>query len=245
MKELAVIDSDHITYRCAASAENMPLEVAINRCDDLIRRIQYDTHSENIELHLGGKGNFRYDVYSAYKANRVGKPPPVHLEACREHLVIFWKAIVADGVEADDTCAMALTKHGENAILVSLDKDLLQVPGWHFNFVKNTTSYITPIDGWRNFFAQLIAGDGADNIPSYDGKIRHSLPQFIAKLTLPLWEMTNLNEMYAYVQSIYENNALETYAECLYILRDEEDSWLKAKNLITVGAGVQQDSIPL
>ena len=40
--------------------------------------------------------------------------------------------------EADDTIAIRATELGDEAIIVSLDKDFDQVVGWHYNFSKDS-----------------------------------------------------------------------------------------------------------
>lgn len=118
-------------------------------------------------------------------------------------------------------------------ICVSLDKDLLQIPGWHYNFVKEEQRFVSPFDGLRSFYGQIIAGDGADNIPSFDGKMRNSVPQFVQKLIDPLKTMTEEVEMYKHCAEIYksvyqpdyEGSALHRNAQCLYILKEEGKYW--------------------
>ena len=52
-----------------------------------------------------------------------------------------------------------------DTIIVTLDKDLDQTPGWHFNFVTKRRYYITPNEGMAFFYQQLLTGDRVDNIP--------------------------------------------------------------------------------
>ncbi len=52
---------------------------------------------------------------------------------------------------------------------MSIDKDLLQVPGWHFNFRKNEYHFITELQGSYNLYTQVLTGDNADNIPGLPG----------------------------------------------------------------------------
>ena len=118
---------------------------------------------------------------------------------------------------------------------VSLDKDLLQCPGHHFNFVTGITRFISPFEGLRKFYGQLIAGDGADNIPSFDGKVRHQVPKFIERLIEPLNGMTEEGEMYEYCRQVYLDDSikdtwvvemeLHRNAKLLHLLRKEGDEW--------------------
>lgn len=116
----------------------------------------------------------------------------------------------------------------EQVICVSNDKDLLQLPGWHYNFVNKTMTLVSPLDGLRTFYKQLILGDKTDNIPGFDGKLRSECPKFIAKLQEPIDEMTEEADMYEYVKQIYQNESdvvLHRNAQLLYILKEEDVYW--------------------
>lgn len=242
MKEWALIDGDLVAYRCAASANNDPLDVALYRVDQLMHRLLLETNAVQQKTWLTGSDNFRKTIYPEYKANRT-QEPPTWLQECREHLVAEWKAKVTSGNEADDELGIALTELGEQAILISLDKDLLQVPGWHYSWqIQGTSSkgkewvkpsetrFISPLVGFRKFYGQVITGDAADNVPAFDGKFRTSLPKFVAELLEPLEEMMTEQEMWTYVSDVYEEAGTngETQirnAKVLYVQKYEGEQW--------------------
>lgn len=231
---IILIDGDLISYRCAASSENDPVEVALSRCDSEIKRILYELNSEDYALYIKGENNFRYGIYPEYKANRLGQPAPKHLEPCREFMVRQWGAEVVNGMEVDDKLGIEQTRYGIESCIASFDKDLLQVPGHHYNFKHRVKSFVSPFDGLRTFYKQLIAGDGADNIPGYDGKVRNSVPKFIQKLHEPLNDMTEEWDMWDYVTDKYNEIMFDSAdsidicirnAKLLYILREENVYW--------------------
>lgn len=231
---LALLDADLFAYRCAASAENDDEGIALWRVNDLVNRILHETNSTNYLGFLSGSNNFRYALYPEYKANRKDKPRPRHLEACKELLITEWKCKVTDGVEADDALGIEHQYEyawNETPILVSIDKDLLQLPGEHYNFVKKEFKTISPLQGLRNFYTQLIEGDASDNIPAFDGKFRTSRPKFVQKLIDPLYTLDNEVDMYSYVCDVYEqanvfNGEYQMlHAQLLYIQKKENDKW--------------------
>ncbi len=112
------------------------------------------------------------------------------LEHCRELLVTQYNATIVNNYETDDALGIAQTKYDGNSRICSLDKDLLQIPGTHFNWVTGVNRLVSPLDGLRTFYKQLILGDKTDNIPGYDGKLRGECPKFIGKLQEPIDEMT-------------------------------------------------------
>jgi 5'-3' exonuclease len=235
-----LLDGDLIAYRASASCEPTkakpflePPEVAIWRLNDMIERICIATNSSEIECYLGGSDNFRYNIYPEYKANRKDKPKPTYLEACREQLVTQYGSSIVNNIETDDMLGIRQTQLDGNSRICSLDKDLLMVPGQHFNWVNQEFKLVSPLDGLRCFYKQLILGDKSDNIPGFDGAMRGTCPKFIEKLQAPIDSMTEEIDMYNHVFGVYfdwqGNDDIETImhrnASLLYILKEEGKHW--------------------
>ena len=165
---IALLDSDILCYRVGFATEDelesAALETMAVFLEDLLMFDLIDC--EGHELFLTGKENFRYDiaVTAPYKGNRKGVAKPKHLPLLREYLEKAWGATVSDGQEADDDIATRATELGDDCIIVSVDKDFMQVPTWHYNFVKKQKKYVTPEEGLRFFYKQILMGDSADNI---------------------------------------------------------------------------------
>ena len=87
----------------------------------------------------------------------------------------------------------------EPCIIVSIDKDLLQLPGRHYNFVKDLFTNVSEEQGLRTFYLQLLTGDRSDNIPGLSGVG----PKTAEKL-LP--EGLHELEMYDIVRAKYEEH---------------------------------------
>lgn len=201
--------------------------MAIARCDDLMNRILNDTSSDQHQAFISGADNFRYAVDPLYKAHRKDKARPEWLQDVREHLVVRWGARVSDGIEADDDLGIAQT---EDTVICSIDKDLLQVPGRHFNFVSGSHSVVDERTGWINFYTQLVLGDKADNIPGYDGKMRPIVPKFLQPVLDDLAQCDSDRAMYERVYDLYDTEGLgidrfHMNCELLYILREEGVYW--------------------
>ena len=165
---IALLDADILCYRVGFATddehENTAIETMAVFLEDLIMFDLVDTDSH--ELFLTGKTNFRNDiaVTAPYKGNRKDVKKPKHLPLLREYLQTAWGASVSDGQEADDDIATRATELGDESIIVSIDKDFMQVPTWHYNFVKKVKKYVTPEEGLRFFYKQVLTGDSADNI---------------------------------------------------------------------------------
>lgn len=165
-----LIDGDIVAYRAAFSAKDLGPRDAEDKVDELLQFILSQTlvfpTKKDYQVYLTGKGNFRFDIAKSfeYKGNRKGTDKPVWLSHVRDYMVEEWGAIVSDGEEADDLIAIEATKIGSDAIVASIDKDMLQIPCNHFNFSKNVFTTVSEFDGLKFFYSQILTGDRADNI---------------------------------------------------------------------------------
>lgn len=152
--------------------EVKPEADATQAADSIVLDIcnQLEAKRSDVVMILSGVGNFRHKIATRaeYKGNRVGAERPKNYNAVREHLITEWKAIVTAGEEADDRLGIEMTRDA-NSVCCSIDKDLKQLPGWHFNF---HTSELVAISGRQadlNFFGQVLSGDAVDNVPGLKG----------------------------------------------------------------------------
>lgn len=169
---VALIDADIFVYRVAFASDSEPESYAIQTMvESLEDLIMFDLDVNEWELYLTGKKNFRYDVAKTapYKGNRKDKEKPKHYQALRDYLVAAWDAQVIDGMEADDAISIRATELGDDSVIVTIDKDLMMVPGWHYNFVKKQLSHVTEDEGILWFYKQMLMGDSADNIKGVKG----------------------------------------------------------------------------
>ncbi len=217
-----LIDADLVAFRAAASAENEDLSISLYRADDMIRRILINTDTDNYRAFLTGNNNFRRVIDPQYKANRTA-PKPRHLEETKEYLVTEWRAEVADGCEADDYLGINQT---DDTIIASIDKDLRQIPGKHFNFVKEEFFEVTPLEGIRFFYKQTLIGDTSDNIFG----IRGIGPVKAGKL---IDSLEHEEEMYSTCRSLYKDDSrFHLNCKLLWILREFDKLWEPSSNLL-------------
>lgn len=213
---IALIDADIVAYRVSAASEDTDENICILRCDKLMQDILYLTDASEYKAFLSGKGNFRYELYPEYKANRKDTIDPKYRQLCKDFLIKEWNAITVDGHEADDALGYSQT---QDTIICSIDKDLLQIPGAHFNWVKNIHSEQTYLEGMRHFYEQLLKGDATDNIPGLQG-----IGEKKAKKHLQFCETEE--EMYETCRGLYKDDDLmHLYGKLLWIWRKEGDIW--------------------
>ena len=221
-----LVDADLIAYRCAAVNENADAGLACWQADQLLGRILEDVNADNWELYLSGDNNFRYTIDPEYKANRKEMVRPRHLEAVREYLVTHWDASIADGYEADDAIGIRMYTSPANVVCCSIDKDLLQIPGVHYNFVKRTIETISDVEARRNFYTQLLVGDPADNIKGCPGIGKVKAPKLLEECNTEAQFIEAVAGAYAraYEPESWEHHLIKN-AHLLHILRSEDDNW--------------------
>lgn len=159
---VANIDGDICVYRIGFSNNEEAEHVALVAMDNYIEEILYGSGCSEYEIFLTGKNNFRNALYTGYKASRKHKPKPVHYNALRNHLITVEGAVVSEGQEADDELGI---RQDRGSVICSIDKDLLMIPGRHYNFVRREHMEVTELEGRHNFYSQLLTGDSTDDIP--------------------------------------------------------------------------------
>ena len=217
---IALIDADIIVYRVGFTTEDVSEKVAESRVDQCICNLLCFDLPDIFEweLYLTGRGNFREDlaVTAPYKGNRKQEKPK-HYQAIRNRLVTLWKAFMVEGMEADDMLAIRQHELPES-IIVTLDKDLDQVTGWHYNFVKKNKYWIDHEEGTFLLYKQFLTGDSVDNIIGVKGIGNVKAGKLLKdKTEAEMWEVV--------VDLLGMERAVEN-GHLLYMLRTVDDSFI-------------------
>ena len=144
-----LIDGDIIGYRIGFSTEEENEKIVVSRVATFIESMLWeDLDAETYQGYLTGSGNFRNDIArtAPYKGNRTA-PKPKHLQFIRDYLVSAWDFKISEGEEADDSIAIAHTESNYTTVIASIDKDFLQLPGKHWNFVKKEMTEVNEAKG--------------------------------------------------------------------------------------------------
>jgi hypothetical protein len=179
--------------------------------EKVIERLDPDDF--DITIYLDGEGNFRNDIATIrpYKGNRLDKSKPILYPEMREYLEKNYATDVSTNCESDDRLAMAQTRYhaeGEASIIVGIDKDLLQVPGWHLNPNKGFKR-ISVSEGKGRVYRQAVMGDSVDNIAgAYKCGAKAAKELIVPGMTdVEMWEAT----VGAYQSSIERYPDLDLY----------------------------------
>ena len=132
----------------------------------MIRSIKKNAKADEVRIFFSAPHNFRMDIYPEYKANRKGMAKPYCYHDLKEYIEKGYPCEEQDGYEADDLLAICQT---EDTILCSLDKDLDQITGWHYNWRKDALYIIDEPTGHYNLYVQVLMGDATDNIKGLPG----------------------------------------------------------------------------
>lgn len=214
-----------------------PVENALQVCKTMLLGIKQDAGLRKLDVYVTSqdKSNFRFDIAKTkpYKGHRTGEKP-THFQACYDYLVEHWNAIVVYGMEADDALAMEQARcwaeiYREESTLTdmditaicSTDKDLLQVPGYHWNFNKKALTYINQVEGDRFLAKQWLMGDSTDNIPGCP-RIGDKTADKIIK-GVERWDVLAELVKDTYVNAgMSEEMCIEQF-NLVFLLRDKED----------------------
>jgi len=150
--------------------------------------------------------NFRKELYPTYKGNRTG-PKPILLPFVKEHIRKTYDTKIKDGLEADDVLGILMTHPTllpGKKVVVSTDKDLLQVPGRHFNPDKDVKRMVSEAQGDAFHLTQTLTGDTVDNYPGCPGIGPKRAPPIVARGwagIVAAFENAGLSEADALVQA--------------------------------------------
>jgi len=220
---IALVDADVVAYRIAFGCNDDPEKVAIAKAAEFLEDLVFTfANADDCEGYLTGKDNYRHEIAKTvpYKANRVAEKPK-HLGIIREYMISAWAFSVQEKQEADDAISIRAYALGEeDYIICSIDKDLDNVRGWHYNFGKNERYFVKEEDAIRNFYRQVLTGDRVDNVPGLPG----IGPKKAEKI---LQDCCTEEELYKAVLEAYNGDVglLTEQAQLLWLRRKEGELW--------------------
>lgn len=186
---IALLDADYVKYIvCSKIYKDIQKQELTGEANIFLKEEPYLTYTKNwisewlmkiedpIIFCFSGKSYNTFRAHLAfdkvYKGNR--KKDYTEYEGKMGDMMNSMKYIqdnfitlIYDDLEADDIVAML--QDSEKTYIISNDKDLKQVPGYHYNFQTNNIYEISNEQALYNLSYQLIAGDTTDNISGIPG----------------------------------------------------------------------------
>jgi hypothetical protein len=202
---------------------------SLDGVDWMITNIFKSCDSDDGVVYITGSGNFRNEVAVThkYKGNRDASNRPFWFDDMREFIVDKWGGELVEGEEADDAMGIEQCESPEDStIICSLDKDMLMIPGQHYNWKKDVFCTVSEDEGLRHFFKQLLTGDRTDNIMGIKG-VGDKTADKMMKGVFTYALMTRVIKP-AYKREFGHagNERLQENADLLWIRRSEGDRYL-------------------
>jgi hypothetical protein len=170
------VDADIVCFRVAPMYETSSVEELHRGIDEFIYNIARNAEVNRMVFFLSDSSNFRYQIAKTvpYKHNRYDKngnpkrPKPIMLPDAREYILSKYKGFIYPNHEADD-CISSFMSLNEKVAHAGIDKDIKQIEGWHFDFVKNIWEYTSEEMSILLLWRQVCSGDTGDGIPGLPG----------------------------------------------------------------------------
>ena len=189
-KILYLVDGSGFIFRAyhalppLSRPDGTPVGAVLGFTNMLVRLLK-DRHADHVAVIFDAdRRNYRHDIYPEYKANR--PPPPEDLVPQFPLMRTATRAfslpsIELAGYEADDliaTYARLATAQGMQVVIVSSDKDLLQLLGPNVQMMDPIKQTLAGESAAFEKFGvapekvpevQALCGDSTDNVPGVDG----------------------------------------------------------------------------
>jgi hypothetical protein len=173
-------DGDALAYYCAGG-EDTPSGLARRNLERKIEEAMRAAGADKVVILVTSgashKGH-RYAIARAktYQGKRDAGRKPRNWQFMRELIERDARSVVTDTLEADDLFHINSVRLGdENVAILTQDKDMRMVPGWHLNWETHALVRVHPetwafevdgkVFGRKWFWLQMLHGDPTDNIP--------------------------------------------------------------------------------
>lgn len=224
MKRTILIDGDIALYEVTMSCEyafdwgndiwtlHSDFKTAKEKFDCWVMSIQEKTDSDKAVIALSGKQNWRKSVLPTYKQNRKSKRKPLIFGELKKYVSETYRTYMIDNLEADDVLGLLAGSPGlgnikGEKVIVTIDKDLMTIPGYHYypNKPEDGLIQVNEEQADYNHLLQTLTGDAVDG---YAGCPKIGPVRAARILKDPCWEAVveayesaGLNEEDALVQA--------------------------------------------
>lgn len=234
-RTVLLVDGDIVACTVAhkkSAGEPIGLDSAKAEIDRHIRWLGNKLNGE-VRIYLSGAANFRYQVFPAYKANR---PPKNHLVGpLKDYLKTAYSAVSEPTLEADDLMGILATEPtDERRVIVSIDKDMRQIPALLFNPLHSEEGIrrVTREDGDRWFYTQVITGDQGDGYYGIPGMGPSAAEKILQEYWPNPWPAIVKEYEFRLGDAQFGARYALMQARCARILRNGEYDWVTGSPLL-------------
>ena len=208
----AILDGDIIAYRAAFWADSEGIEDLPSRiAEDIKNWTPQGVDAVVVAMSCPRTHNYRRMLWPVYKQHRDYFQSPESMGVSIECIYDIPSITVrcVNHLEADDLIGMLVSEG--RAIGVTVDKDLRQIPGWHWNPDKESEPVqVSGKEADKYFYQQWMTGDTTDNI----------------------WGLWKVGP--AKAKKVLENHPKESWDEVIMTMYKEEDWSKRPKNRVPV-----------
>jgi len=144
------------------TSKSSDVDSAISGIERFISRLKKRLNVVDLKFCFTSSPNFRYSVLPTYKHNRRDRDKPDMLKELRKYVQSKYKVKVKPKLEADDVMGILATLSPNKYIIATIDKDLDQIAGTHYNWMHDKIYNVDPKDAERYFYKQILMGDSTD-----------------------------------------------------------------------------------
>lgn len=185
-----LVDGDGLAYYCAGNDETTSGQARRN-LELKIESARVAAGADDVSILVTSSASHKGHRYAIsrvkqYQGKRSHSRRPKNWQFMRELIERDPRSTVTDTLEADDLFHINSVRLGdENVAILTQDKDLRMVPGWHLNWDSHSLVRVHPetweievdgkVFGRKWFWLQMLHGDSTDNVPglpkaTFDGK---------------------------------------------------------------------------
>jgi len=173
-------DGDGLAYYCAGNDDTAP-GMARRNLESKIEGAMRAAGADSVKLLVTGAASHKGHRYAiatvkAYQGKRSHSRRPRNWQYLRELIEQDARSHITDTLEADDLFHhYSLSLGDEHVAILTQDKDMRMVPGWHLHWDDHALVRVHPdtwafesngkVYGRKWFWLQMLHGDTADHIP--------------------------------------------------------------------------------
>ena len=228
-KTTLLIDGDVALYQCCTSVEEVfdwgddlwsivsDVKEARQLLDIWTKNLKKKLEADSVVFTLSGPNNWRKEVLPTYKLHRKKHRKPIAFLPLRDYMLDTYRTYYFDNLEGDDVLGLLAGGYKRikgKKIIVTIDKDLRTIPGYHYNPMKESEG-VVKVDEEEADYNHLFQTLMGDRVDGYDGCPGVG-PKTAAKLlSTPTWEVV----VQAYERAGLDAEAALVQARVARILR--------------------------
>lgn len=175
-----LVDADIVCFQFASvneveyqwdedlSSKVIDLDKAIEELELFIKDLKKELRAKDIVFCFSTPPNWRNQILPSYKSNRKKEKPSLFY-ALKDYIMTEFVCKTKPSLEADDVIGIMATLKPGKYVIASIDKDLKQIPGKHFNWRTGDLTEVSVEEADRFFYQQVLTGDPTDGYKGCPG----------------------------------------------------------------------------